>query len=55
MLCGHLNSRTGTLLDYVFDNGDERLENNLKVTTQIVSNRKVLIQKLTIMGKKLIN
>ena len=40
MLCGDFNSRTGKLLDYVPDKGDERLKNNLKVATQIVSNRK---------------
>ena len=40
MLCGDFNSRTGNLLDYVPDKGDEHLQNNLKVTNQIVSHRK---------------
>ena len=33
MLCGDFNSRTGKLLDYVLDKGDEHLKNNVKVTT----------------------
>ena len=51
MLCGDFNSRTGQLLDHIPDKGDEHLKNNLKVTTQIVSNRKTSDSESTIMGK----
>ena len=55
MLCGDFNSRTGKLLDYVSDKGDEHFQNNLKVTTQIVSNRKTSDSEVNNHGKKLIN
>ena len=55
MLCGDFNSRTGKLLDYVPDKGDEHLKNNLKVTTQIVSDRKTSDSEINNHGKKLIN
>ena len=51
MLCGDFNSRTGKLLDYVPDKGDEHLKNNLKVTTQIVSNRKTSDSEINNHGK----
>ena len=57
MLCGDYNSRTGKsiLLHYVSDKGDEHLKNNLKVTAQIVSNRKSSDSEINNHGKKLIN
>ena len=55
MLCGDFNSRTGKLLDYVPDKEDEHLKNNVKVTTQIVSNRKTCDSEINNHGKKLIN
>ena len=55
MLCGDFNSRTEKLLDYVPEKGDEHLKNNVKVTTQIVSNRKTSDSEINNHGKKLIN
>ena len=55
MLCGDFSSITGKLLDYVPDKGDEHLKNNLKVTTQIVSNRKTSDSEINNHRKKLIN
>ena len=55
MLCGDFNSRTGKLPAYVPDKGDENLKNHLKVTTQIVSNRKSSDSEINNHGEKLIN
>ena len=55
MLCGDFNSRTGKLLDYVPDKRDENLKNHLKVTAQIVSNRKSSDSEINNHGEKLIN
>ena len=40
ILCGDFNLRTGKLLDYVPGKGDEQFKDHLKVTPQIVINRK---------------
>ena len=52
MLCGDLNSGTGKLLDYVSDKEDDHLKDHLKVTTQIVTNRKSSDSEINNHGKK---